>query len=386
MLIPIRYNLRYLAVRWRRTAITSVTFALVVATFVIVMSLSRGIERALQTTGAPLNVIVLRPGAQAESQSEITREQFHLIAAAPGIARDETDQPIAAAEIITLVNRPRMNGKTANIQIRGVEANSFRLRPRVRIVAGRNFRPGMREAIVSQSIADRFQAFGLGDRPKLGRGTFTVVGIFDAEGTAYDSEVWAGCREIMQEFDRANYSCATLRMRDAASVTRLTEYVDRDRRLKLTAKDEAQYYNEQTSTAAPVRAFAFFLAITMAVGASFAGMNTAYANVANRVREIATLRILGFQPGAIMASFLIESVCLALAGGVLGCLLALPINGLATGTTNFSSFSEIVFYFTITPDLVVKGLLFSAIMGAAGGTPPAWSASRQPILAALRQL
>lgn len=386
MLIPIRYNLRYLAVRWQRTLIIGCTFGLVVATFVIVMSLSRGIERALKTTGDRLNVIVLRAGAQSEGQSEITRDQLHLIYAAPGIARDENDRPIAAEEIITLVNRPRRNGQTANVQVRGVSPNSFRLRPLVRIVEGRNFTPGMREAIVSRSIAGRFQGFGLGDHPRLGRGTFTIVGVFEAQGTAYDSEVWADCREIMQEFDRVNYSCVSVRARDAASVTTLAEFVDRDRRLKLVAKDEVQYYAEQTTTAAPVKAFAFFLAITMAIGASFAGMNTSYANVANRVREIGTLRILGFRPSAIMISFLLESVFLALVGGVLGCILALPVNGLATGTTNFGSFSEIVFYFTITPELMLKGILFAVVMGVAGGLPPAWSAARQPVLAALRQL
>lgn len=385
MLIPIRYNLRYIFVRWQRTAIIGCTFGLVVATFIIVMSLSSGIERALTTTGDRLNVIVLRAGAQAESQSELTREQYHLLCAAPGIARDEKNQPLAAAELIAIVNRPRRNSKPANVQVRGVSPNSFRLRPGVQIIAGRSFVPGMREAIVSRSIAERFQGFGLGESPRMGRGSFTVVGIFDARGTAFDSEVWADLNEVKQEFDRGNYSCATVRAVDGAAVTRLAEYADRDRRLQLKAKDEVQYYAEQTSTAAPVKAFAFFLAITMAIGASFAGMNTMYANVANRVREIGTLRIVGFGPTAILVSFLIESILLSLAGGALGCLLALPMNGIATGTTNFASFSEIVFFFDITPALMMKGLLFSVVMGIIGGLPPAWTASRQPLLAALRQ-
>lgn len=385
MLIPIRYNLRYLVVRWQRTLTIGLTFGLVVATFVIVMSLSRGIERALQSTGDRLNVVVMRKGAQSEGQSELTREQYHLLCAAPGIARDAEDRPIAAAEIIALINRPRMNGKSANVQVRGVSANSFGLRPQVQVVAGRKFRPGMREAMVSKSIAGRFQGFGLGDTPRMGRGSFTIVGIFDAAGTAYDSEVWADAEEVKQEFDRDNYSCATVRARDGAGVTALAEYVDGDKRLKMQAKDEAQYYAEQTMTAAPVKAFAFFLAITMAIGASFAAMNTMYANVSNRVREIGTLRIVGFSPRAILMSFMIESVLLALVGGVIGCLLALPMNGLATGTTNFGSFSEIVFFFTITPELMVKGVVFAVVMGVIGGFPPAWSAARQPLLSALRQ-
>ncbi|MCC6695927.1 MAG: ABC transporter permease [Candidatus Hydrogenedentes bacterium] len=386
MLIPLRYNIRHLATRWKATGLTAGTFGLVVATFIISMSLAEGIERALTKTGNPLNVIILRQGAQAEGQSQLTREQYHIVRSAPGIAHAPTGEPLAAPEILTLVNRPRNNGKPANVQIRGVEKASYTLRPAVRIVEGRGFRPGMREAIVARAVASRFQGFDLGDRPRLGRGEFTVVGIFDAEGTAYDSEVWADAREVMQEFDRFDYSTAVVRALDLASVDALRDYVARDRRLKLIAQDEVQYYNEQTKAARPVKAFAGFLAMTMSIGACFAGMNTMYGNVANRVREIGTLRILGFTPRAVLTSFLIESVCLALIGGALGCVLALPINGLATGTTNFASFSEILFYFTITPGLMLKGLAFAAFMGLAGGFPPAWSASRQPVLAALREL
>jgi putative ABC transport system permease protein len=191
---------------------------------------------------------------------------------------------------------------------------------------------------------------------------------------------------VLQEFDRTNYSTVVVRAVDRAAVSTIQDGVDKDRRLKLMAEDEEKYYLEQTKTAKPIKAFAMFLAFTMAIGACFAGMNTMYSNVASRVREIGTLRILGFTPAAIMVSFLIESVCLALLGGALGCVMSLPINGLATGTTNFNSFSEIVFCFTITPGLMFRGMVFAAFMGLAGGLPPAWSASRQPLLAALRQV
>ncbi|HNR36053.1 MAG TPA: ABC transporter permease [Candidatus Hydrogenedentes bacterium] len=386
MLIPIKYNIRYLAARWRGTMITAATFALVVATFIIVMSLAQGIERALTTTANPLNVIIMRSGVQAEGQSEIGMEQYRIARGVPGVATDENGDTITAPEILAMVNKPRYNGKMTNLQIRGVERMAFVLRPDVRIVEGRMFRPGLREAIVARTISNRFQGFRLGDTPRLGRGHFTIVGIFDARGTAYDSEVWADAREIMQEFDRERYSTVVVRARDEDAVQRIKDYVDKDPRLKLMAKDEAAYYAEQTKTARPVRAFAMFLAFTMAIGACFAGMNTMYANVANRVREIGTLRILGFTPAAVLASFLIESVCLALIGGAVGCIAALPINGLATGTTNFDSFTEITFHFTITPQLMLRGMVFAAFMGLFGGFLPAWSASRQPVLAALRQV
>lgn len=386
MLIPLKYNVRYLAQRWKGTALTAGTFALVVATFVIVMSLGQGMERALTTTGNPLNLIIMRSGAQAEGQSFITMDQYHIARDIPGIARDPNGEPLAAPEIFALVNKPRINGKTANIQIRGVHPTAFVLRPAVQIVEGRKMRPGLREAIVSRSVSNRFQGFRLGDRARLGRGEFTVVGIFEAQGTAYDSEVWADGKEVMQEFDRGEYSTLVVRAVDRDAVAAIQDYVDKDRRLKLTAKDEVKYYAEQTKAARPIKAFGTFLAVTMAIGACFAGMNTMYANVANRVREIGTLRILGFTPLAVLTSFLIESVCLALLGGALGCVLAMPINGLATGTTSFETFSEIVFYFVITPQLMLKGMVFAAVMGLVGGFLPAWSASRQPILAALRQL
>jgi putative ABC transport system permease protein len=386
LLIPLKYNTRYLVTRWKSTATTAITFGLVVATFIIVMSLSQGIERALNTTGNPLNVIVMRSGAQAEGQSEVSLEQYQIVRNLPGIVRGLDGEPLAAPEILTLVNKPRNDGKTSNLQVRGVHPNAFLMRPAVQIVEGRMMQTGLREAVVARSVSNRFQGFKLGDTPRLGRGRFTVVGIFDAQGTAYDSEIWADCKEVMQEFDRLNYSTVVVRASDRAAVGRMQDAVDKDRRLKLMAVDEEKYYADQTKTAKPVKAFAVFLAFTMALGACFAGMNTMYANVASRVREIGTLRILGFTPGAVMTSFLIESVCLALLGGALGCVLALPINGLATGTTNFNSFSEIVFYFTITPGLMFKGMVFSAFMGVAGGFPPAWSASRQPVLAALRQV
>lgn len=386
MFIPIKYNLRYLATRWSSTFLTAFTFALVVATFVIVMSLARGIERALSTSGDPLNVIVLRAGAQAEGQSAVTLTQFPVLRDLPGVAQDASGAPMAAPEVVILANKPRAaDGKPGNLQVRGVAAAGVAMRPTVRIVEGRMFEPGKREVVVARSVSRRFAGMSLGDQPRLGRGRWTVVGVFEAGGTAFDSELWADYRELMQEFDHNAYSTVLLRAVDAATVEHIARRVDDDRRLKLTAKSEAAYYHEQTRTAGPLKAFGAFLATIMSIGACFAATNTMYASVAGRTREIGTLRVLGFSPLAILVSFQIESVALALIGGTIGCLLSLPISGLSTGTTNFETFSEIVFYFTITPDLMVKGLVFAVVMGAVGGFLPAWTASRQPILDSLRQ-
>jgi putative ABC transport system permease protein len=386
MFVPIKYNLRYLVQRRSSTLMTALTFGLVVAIFIIVMSLVRGIERALVSTGDPLNVLILRPGVQSESQSTVQIERYHIVRNYPGIARDAAGNPLVAPETFALVNKPKQpDGKPTNLQIRGVHPQAIKMRPMVRIVQGRWFRPGLREVVVSHRVVGRFQHMGLGEQVRLGRGLFTITGVFDAQGSAYDSEMWADYQELMQEFDRNAYSTVVLRTTSPAALANIKALVDADNRVKLTAKNEVEYYQEQTKTSAPLKVFGVFLAVIMSIGACFAGMNTMYANVAGRTREIGTLRILGYTPFAIMVSFLIESVALALLGGVLGCALSLPMNGIATGTTNFQSFSEIVFYFTITPDLLMKGMIFAAIMGAFGGLLPAWSASRQPIIGALRQ-
>lgn len=386
MWIPVKYNARHLVKRWKGTCVTAGTFALVVATFIIVMSLARGVEHALGSSGDPLNVIVLRPGAESESQSMISIDGYQTVRNLGGIAKNEKGEPLAAPEVLALVNKPRAkDGKTTNLQLRGVHPQGIALRPWMKVVQGRMFEPGLREVIVSESVSNRFAGFGLGQKVHLGKGDWTIVGLFDAKGTAFDSEVWADYRELMQEFDRLEYNSVIARAVNAGGVAAITKRVEDDKRLKLTAKTEKKYYEEQTLTAMPIKAFATFLAVIMSIGASFAGMNTMYASVAGRVQEIGTLRVLGFSPGAVMLSFLMESILLALVGGAAGCFLSLPMNGIATGTTNMETFSEIVFYFTITPGLVLEGMVFAAVMGAVGGFLPAWSASRQPLLSAMRQ-
>lgn len=365
---------------------TAMTFALVVATFIIVRSLAEGMEHALATSGDPLNVLLIRQGAQSEGQSMVSLEQFQIVRNWPEAQMGPDGLPLAAPEVLVLANKPkRSSGNPSNLQMRGVHVNSFLMRPAVKIVEGRTFVPGLREVIVSRSVANRFQNMNLGDHPQLGRGRWTVVGIFEARGTAFDSEVWGDYREVMQDFDRSMYSTIVVRARDQLAVDQIRRRADEDVRIKLQGRTEEGYYRDQTKTAGPLKAFGGFLAVIMSIGASFAGMNTMYASVANRVREIGTLRILGFSPMSILLSFQLESILLSLIGGVIGCVLALPMNGLATGTTNFETFSEIVFYFTITPSLMLRGIGFAVMMGTIGGFLPAYTAARKPALEALRQ-
>lgn len=385
MALPFKYNLRNLMVRRTTTVMTALSITLTVAVFLVLMALAQGLQSSLSSTGQPLNVMIMREGSQSESVSFVSRDSLQVIKYLHGIANDETGQPMASPELIVLINLPRI-GQTqgANVTIRGITSVAPELRPEFKIVEGRFFRPGLREVIVSKRIAERYQDCALGDKLKFAKGYWTVVGIFEAGESAYNSEIWADVNDLGQDFDRPDYSDVILRAADASAAASLKDQVENDRRLHLKAVTEKEYYDTQTQTAQPIRIFGIFIAILMAVGASFAAMNTMYAAVARRTREIGTLRALGFSRGSILSAFVLESILIAILGGMIGCALALPINGVTTGTTNFTTFSELAFNFRITPALLLTGMIFSAVMGFFGGLFPAWRASHENIVAALR--
>jgi putative ABC transport system permease protein len=388
MIIPIQYNLRYLRARWTSTVITSVTFGMVVAVFIIMMALAQGLDRAFVTSGDPLNLLIMRPGVMSEGESFVTNDQYQIVRNMMGIAKSSEGETLAVPEMITLVNKPKSaDGSASNVMIRGTSKTVFQLRPQVNIVEGRMFEPGLREVIVARGVANRFMGFQLGDRPKLGRGEWTVVGLFEANGTAFDSEVWADARELAQEFDReGSYSTIVARASDSAAAASLARAIADDVRLQLEGKTEVAYYEEQTQASAPLKAFGTFLTIVMSIGACFAGMNTMYGNVASRVKEVGTLRVLGFTPFSIVLCFVLESILLAFIGGLLGCLVSIPMNQVTTGTTNFQSFSEVVFKFSVTPTLMAVALVFAVFMGIVGGILPAISAARKPITECLNKV
>ena len=385
MAIPLKYNLRNLIVRRTTTLMTALSITLTVAVFVVLMALANGLETSLSATGDPLNVIILREGSQSENVSFVSRDSLQVIKYLAGIARDAQGQPRVSPELNVLISLPRSSGNgSSNVTIRGISPEGPGLRREFKMVSGRYFRSGLREVIVSKRIATRIRDCGLGDRLKFAKGYWTVVGIFDAGNSAYSSEIWADVNDLGQDFDRDQYSSVYARAQDAAAVNLIKNELANDRRLHLKSVTEREYYDSQTSTAAPIKAFGIFIAILMAVGASFAAMNTMYATVARRTREIGTLRALGFSRNNILLSFVIESVMIALLGGLLGCLLALPVNGITTGTTNFVTFSELAFNFQVTPALFARGLVFAAVMGLLGGFFPAWRASHESIVTALR--
>ena len=387
MALPLTYNVRNVFVRWRATLATVLGVALVVAVYVLVQSLAVGLEKSSRNTGDPRNVMIVRKGSTSESSSQVTRAQFRLLEYWPEIARDEQDHPLVSGDVLVMITQLRPGGHgEAHVLIRGVGLSGTALRPQVSLVAGRWFTPGKREVVVSRRLAARIADFDIGNSFKTAGRELTVVGWLDAHNSAFDSEVWMDGDEARSIFDRENYSSVLARVVDAAAAQSLIRKIEADKRLPLRGLKETDYYSAQTMTAVPIRILGSFLATAMSIGAVFAAMNTMYASVGSRTREIGTLRVLGYRRRTILLSFLIEGGFLALLGGILGCLLSLPMHGYSTGTMSFESFSETVFQFRITPWLAAKGLIFSVLVGVVGSLLPAMRAARLPVIAALKSI
>jgi len=397
MALPLNYSFRNALVRWRSTLATVLGIALVVFVFVLLQSLAAGIEKSSGNTGDPRNIMVVRKGSTAESASLITRQTFTEIRYFEEIARNEKGEPIISADALVLVNLPRRgNNGEANVLLRGVTPRGMELRPQVKLVDGldrngrtvssRWFVPGKREIVVSAKLARRFAHFDIGDSFKTGSASFTVVGWLEGGGSAFDSECWLDADECRSTFERDMYSSFLIRPVDAAAGEKLIQRIENDRRFKLKAEREVDYYRKQTMTAAPIKWLGDFLAVMMSVGAVFAAMNTMYAAVGSRTREIGTLRVLGFRRRAVVMALLLEGGLLAFMGGIIGCAVAFYWNGYTTATMGFETFSEIVFQFQVTPRLVAEGLIFAVLVGLIGTLFPAIRASRLPVIEALKSI
>ena len=386
MALPLKYNFRNIVVRKGSTLATAFTIGLTVAVFLLVMALARGIDITLATSGEPLNLIVLREGSTAELNSTVTREQFNDLMYLDGIQR-EGEQPLATAEIVTLIYKAR-KGMTqgSNVTVRGVGPMSFKLRSGFQTTAGRLFQPGLTEAVVSKRIAERFQGLDIGDKFRIQTTEYTVVGLFDSAGKAFESEIWVDINSLASTTKRSEaFSSALLRVKDQTALGTLAKRITDDPKLHLKAMPERAFYEDQQGAASgALKGLAVFISIIMAVGAGFAGMNTMYAAVARRTKEIGTLRVLGFGRASILVSFLLESVSIALIGAAIGILLALPLNFVSTGTSNWVTFSEIAFNFRVTVDLAILALIFGAIIGFVGSLLPSIRAARFKIVNALR--
>jgi putative ABC transport system permease protein len=386
MAIPLQYNLRNLFVRKTATLMTAGGIALVVAVLILTLALAHGFQETLVATGSLDNVLVIRTGSQTEMQSGLQREIGHVIESDPNIASLPGGIAMVSAESVVLTNLERKSGGTSNITVRGIGELGLVLRPSITIAEGRAFRPGVDEVMVGRALSRRFLGCQIGSTLRFGSRDWLVVGVFEAGGSGFESEIWGDVESLLPAFDRDAYSSVTMRMLDPDAFGAMKERLETDPRLRVDVFRESEYYSAQSKQLAQViRVLGMFLVVVMAVGAVFGALNTMYAAVGARTREIGTMLALGFTPGNILISFMIESVLLSLVGGILGCLLALPIHGMSTGTTNWSSFSEIAFQFRLTPGILATGLFASIILGAVGGYFPARNAARRTVTDALRE-
>ncbi len=386
-MVPLKYNLRNLRVRWVTTLMTVIGTGLVVWATVLTFGLTDGLEYALRVTGDPLDLIVLRKGTTDETSSTIEPQMAREIATLPGIAVDAQGQPLCSAEYVTILTKPRRgDGGTTNLIVRGLQPVGRALRPDFKIVEGRDVNPGVNEAITSRQMAQRFQNLAIGESLDINKVSFRVVGYFEAGGSAAESEVWTDARDLTSaRRQQGAISIVTLRAVDDASRAKLIDRLKTDEQFKLNPLAETTFYEEQMDASLAIKIVGYVIGAFLTFGAMFAAANTMYAAVASRGREIGTLRAMGFQRSSILTSFLFESVILCLLGGALGCLATLPFNGLSTGTANWATFSEITFAFRFGPAVLLRGFLMALVMGVLGGIFPALSAVRLKIVDALRQ-
>ena len=386
MAIPIAYNLRNLVVRKTTTVMTALGIALTVAVVLAIMAMVHGLRVSLTTTGDPLHVLVLRKGANSELVSNFTREGFQTLKDKAGIARDAAGNPMASLELVSVVNLVSADAPDGmNVNIRGLEPVGIEMRKNLKLEVGRWFETGKREIVVGSAIAKRYPEARLGKQLHFGSGDWEVVGIMSSGQSATNSEIWADLNQLSSDQHRSEVlSSALVEATDPVAADALVNSISNDQQLNMDAEMEKAYYESQTSSGALIQILGTFVGIVMGVGSCFAAMNTMYAAVARRSKEIGTLRVLGFSRLSIMTSFLLESVFLALLGGAIGCLLVLPLNGATTGIGNFTTFSETDFNLTVSPYIMATGLIFSVLMGTFGGLFPAWNAARKQVLTALR--
>ncbi len=386
MAVPIRYNIRNLRLRKGATVMTALGIALTVTTAIFIMALLAGLNDAFSTTGDPRNVLVLRKGSTSElAAGGVQRDAVQVLKDMPGVARNSTGEALVSGEDILVIVLPRRDGTgEVNVTVRFLTPLGIEMRPKVKLIAGRWFTPGQREVVVSDAINRRFAQANIGDSVWIGSGSWKVVGVFDAGGTAHESEIWGDINQLASDFERTVYSSLLVRAGDAQTALSLKNRVNDDQRLKLSGMVEPEYYASQTRSGAPIQFVGTIVAVIMAIGSCFAAMNTMYAAVAYRAREIATLRILGFSRPSILASFVLESLLLSSLGALVGIALMLPFNGMTTGTSNAVTFSEVVFNLRMTPGVVGIAIIFAIVMGLFGGMAPAWHASRQNMVLALR--
>ena len=380
-----------LGIPQRRGSVAAAVFGIagVVAVLVGVLSIAAGFRQAMAVSGTADSAIVLRTGADSEMMSGFGRSSTRVIADVPGVARTP-EGPLASAELFVIINLPkRSTGSDVNVPLRGVEAAAFRVHGQVRLVEGRTFEPGRNEVIVGVGAAREFAGMEVGGSLRIGHHDWPVVGVFSADGGTAESEIWTDAPVLQAAYSRGNsFQSVYVRLNSPDAFTTFKDAVTTDPRLGAKVMRLSEYYASQsTAVTKLITTLGYLIASLMAVGAVFGALNTMYSSVSARTREIATLRALGFGRGAVVVSVMLESIALALGGGMFGAGLAYFIfNGFHAATMNWQSFSQITFAFAVTPQLLQQGVLWATVIGLIGGLLPAIRAARQPIAEALREL
>ena len=388
MAIPLTYSLRSLRLRWISSVIAVLGIAGTVGVFVAMLALARGFQATLVSSGSRQNAIVRRAGATSEMESSLTLESVRVIQDAPGILRGSG--PLVSPEVVVVATFPlKTTGTDANVQVRGVSPRILEVRNNVKLYAGSFFQAGLNELVIGRNVDTSYSGFELGQTVRFGGGTWTVVGVLDAGGSAFDSEVWCDANVLNQVYQRPPnlFQSVTVRLTSPNAFQQFKDALTSDPRLNVQADREVDYYDKQSRALTTlITVLGSIIAFVMGIGAVFGALNTMYSAVVERTREIATMRAIGFGAGSVVLSFVFEALCIALLGGILGCLGVLPLNNLTTGAMNWQTFSYLAFAFRVTPTLLLFGLFFALLMGLAGGVPPAIRAARAPVVVALREL
>jgi putative ABC transport system permease protein len=387
--IPLAYNLRSARERWPSSLVAVLGIAGTVAVFVAMLALARGFHATVASSGLPQNAIVQQAGSDTEMTSSLTMADVRVIEDAAQVVRRGAES-LVSAEVVVIAALPlRGTDSDANVQMRGVSPRVLAVRDNVRMIQGRFFQPGLYEIVVGKNAVRAYAGLDYGSEVRIGPGTWKVVGIFDAGGSAFDSEIWADSAVLNGNYQRPTgvFQSATARLRSVEEFTAFENAIERDPRVKVHAIREPVYYESQSQIVTTlITLLGSLVAVVMALGAIIGALNTMYSAVSERAREIAVLRALGFGRASVVFSFVIESLCIALVGGIIGCIAVLPVNGVTTGTINWQTFSHLSFAFRITSDLLMMGLVFAVMMGVVGGLPPAIRASRANVATTLRAL
>jgi putative ABC transport system permease protein len=387
--VPISYNFRSIRARWTSTIVAVLGIAGTVGVFVAMLSLANGFKATLVASGSPGNALILRAGSPTEMMGGVTLDSVRVVQDAPGVGRDSSG-PLVTQEVVGVMPFPLITtGTDANVQVRGVSSNVLRIRTFAKVTEGRMFQPGLSEIVVGRNASRTYIGLTLGNTVQFGGGRWQVVGIFDAGGSAFDSEIWCDAKllnEILKRPDNV-FQSVTVHLASPQTFQQFKDAVTSDPRMNVDVTREIDYYAKQSTTMTRlITVLGGLVAAIMAIGAVFGALNTMYSAIAERGREIATMRAVGFSSSNVILSFLFEALSISLVGGILGCLAVLPLNGFTTNTMNFQTFANVAFAFKITFDLLLLGIVFALVMGVLGGMLPAIRAATRPVAVALREL